>query len=339
MALAFPTNPTPGQQFTAPNGSVWTWDGTKWVGGGTGQTGPAGPQGPPGPAGPPGNQGNTGPQGSTGPPGAQGNTGATGQMGPQGNPGPTGPPGQTGPAGPPTPVFVQDTAPGAPNNGDLWYDTVGGNLYIWAVIGGQGQWVIANAASPTLPEAPTDGQVYGRDGATTSWNPVLPLATGGVVAGPITPSGGVVGVTNGSNAAAGQIGEVIQVNNPETSAPVPSSPSTANLASISLTSGDWDVSACAGFVIGNVPASGYQIALNTTSGAIPGGGATNWPQANLSGLSVLGGFGLRVPLSTVRVSITTTTTIFMVASLTYTGSGTTATGGGYVMARGAREWH
>ena len=33
MALDFPTSPTIGQTFTGPDGTVWTWDGVKWVGG------------------------------------------------------------------------------------------------------------------------------------------------------------------------------------------------------------------------------------------------------------------------------------------------------------------
>lgn len=161
MALDFPGSPTTGQTFTAPDGSVWVWDGAKWTGGGTGQQGPAGPQGPQGNPGPAGPQGNTGPQGATG---------ATGP---------------TGPAGPPTPVTVSATAPSMPNPGDLWWNTNDGNLYIWFVSGTQGQWVVANAASPVIPEAPTDGQSYLRQGSTQSWVPGLPL-TGGTLSGPLT---------------------------------------------------------------------------------------------------------------------------------------------------------
>lgn len=36
-----------------------------------------------------------------------------------------------------------------------------------------------------IPEAPTDGQIYGREGLNTSWQPVLPL-TGGTLTGPLT---------------------------------------------------------------------------------------------------------------------------------------------------------
>lgn len=33
MALSFPLNPTLGQQYVAPNGTIYTWDGVKWVAG------------------------------------------------------------------------------------------------------------------------------------------------------------------------------------------------------------------------------------------------------------------------------------------------------------------
>lgn len=39
-----------------------------------------------------------------------------------------------------------------------------------------------------FPEAPTDGQLYGRDGETQSWLPVLPI-TGGTLLGPLQLSG------------------------------------------------------------------------------------------------------------------------------------------------------
>lgn len=40
----------------------------------------------------------------------------------------------------------------------------------------------------SFPEAPTDGQLYGRDGETQSWLPVLPI-TGGTLLGPLQLSG------------------------------------------------------------------------------------------------------------------------------------------------------
>lgn len=119
-----PTGNTQGDAYiVSADNSLWIWDGTKWVSGGsiqgppgatgpsgpqgpTGATGPTGPQGPnglngptgpPGPNGPAGPAGSTGPAGPTGPTGAQGSQGPAGAAGPQGNPGPAG---STGPAGP-----------------------------------------------------------------------------------------------------------------------------------------------------------------------------------------------------------------------------------------------
>lgn len=63
-AIVFPSSPTIGQFFLAPNGFRYTWDGVKWVGlGGIGATG-------------------FGATGATGPLGATGLLGATGATGP-----------------------------------------------------------------------------------------------------------------------------------------------------------------------------------------------------------------------------------------------------------------
>ena len=83
MAIDFPVEPNPGQQYTY-NSQVYEWNGIAWrlvrtfVVGPTGPTGPTGPastvQGPTGPTGPPGPTGDpstvTGPTGPTGPAGA-----------------------------------------------------------------------------------------------------------------------------------------------------------------------------------------------------------------------------------------------------------------------------
>jgi len=38
MALDFPTSPTNGQQFTSPDGVIWSWDGAKWISASPGTT-------------------------------------------------------------------------------------------------------------------------------------------------------------------------------------------------------------------------------------------------------------------------------------------------------------
>jgi hypothetical protein len=62
------------------------------------------------------------------------------------------------------PVTVSPTPPANPQPGWLWWDTVGGQLYVWFNDGTTGQWVIANsgggAASVTVGGvAPADPRV------------------------------------------------------------------------------------------------------------------------------------------------------------------------------------
>lgn len=115
------------------------------AGGNTGSAGPAGPAGPPGatgavgPAGPTGPAGATGPAGSTGVTGPIGPVGATGPTGPVGPAGSTGATGATGPRGPN--AYVQATAPTTAFQGELWFDTVGGNIYLWYDDGTSAAWV------------------------------------------------------------------------------------------------------------------------------------------------------------------------------------------------------
>lgn len=102
-------------------------------------------------------------------------------VGPPGPPGATGPAGPAGPAGPPGPgggaasVIVSDTAPASPTAGQLWFDSVGASLYLWYADPTSSQWVVANN-SPSLPEAPTDGAIYGRKNA--AWAPMPALQSG-----------------------------------------------------------------------------------------------------------------------------------------------------------------
>ena len=86
--LTFPTNPTVGQVYKAPNGVTYTYTGTKWTGEDNAQVitvvGPQGPKGDPGVSNMPGPKGDIGPQGATGPQGPQGPQGDTGGTGAQG---------------------------------------------------------------------------------------------------------------------------------------------------------------------------------------------------------------------------------------------------------------
>ena len=111
---------------------------------------------------------------------------------------------------------ISDAPPASPQAGRLWYDSVGGQLYTFYNDGNSSQWV------------PTTNQLGGG---------YLPL-TGGVMTGPITPAG-IVGVTDNSNALAGQVGEYITAN--ATGIAAAAIGAAYTICSVALTAGDWDV--------------------------------------------------------------------------------------------------
>jgi hypothetical protein len=68
----------------------------------------------------------------------------------------------------PAAVTASDTPPPNPKPGDLWFDTVGLALYVRYDDGTSVQWVVT-INQPTLPDAKSDGFLYGRqDGAWSS---------------------------------------------------------------------------------------------------------------------------------------------------------------------------
>ena len=68
-------------------------------------------------------------------------------------------------------VFVGDTPPDEPEQGNLWWDTEDGRLYIYYNDGNTQQWVEASPAGGgggEVEEAPVDGQQYARQNAAWS---------------------------------------------------------------------------------------------------------------------------------------------------------------------------
>lgn len=85
-------------------------------------------------------------------------------------------------------VTISDTAPVGPTTGNLWYDSVGGQLYIYYHDADSSQWVVTNNpsnpaqvfVSDTLPNAPNAGNfwfdstaaqlyIYYNDGTSSQW--------------------------------------------------------------------------------------------------------------------------------------------------------------------------
>ena len=150
----------------------------------------------------------------------------------------------------------------------------------------------------------------------------------------ITPSStaGIVGTTTNDNANSGSVGEYLTAGTATTSA---TTSVALNATSISLTAGDWDVSgqvlfSPAGSTVTNLVVAG----ISTTSGAfqaLPSGGFNNEQVIapfNSAGVANI----VAAPIT--RVSIASTTTVFLVAQANFTVS--TLTVSGFIRARRVR---
>lgn len=131
----------------------------------------------------------------------------------------------------------------------------------------------------------------------------------------------VQGRSNGNSVATGYVGEVVSAN-VLSSAPVSLSNNTgANVTSISLTAGDWDVHGNVGFLVG-----GTCTAINaqvTTTSATLGDYSLHARIAP----STSQNNALTCPI--LRVNVSTTTTVYLVAYASFTTSTVTACGSIY----------
>lgn len=146
------------------------------------------------------------------------------------------------------------------------------------------------------------------------------------IAGTATFSGQLIGKGTATNdsAAAGYIGEILSASTLR-SAPVSlTSTVTANVTSVSLSAGDWDVESIVGFNPGaTTSVTRLDAAVATTSATLPGTDTIAVPDANgqvrvvfSSAANVLGSdFILDINRS--RVSVSGTTTIYIVANGTF----------------------
>lgn len=210
---------------------------------------------------------------------------------------------------------VSATPPSLPQPGSLWFDTVGAQLYVYFNDGTSSQWVAASNPPGGLNDAASDGQTYGRMNA--AWSPALPLS-GGTLTGPLKAP--LIGVTDGSNAAAGQIGEFLSASLAGGSAITLTTNVTASPVSLSLTAGDWDVSGVVQFSpTAAIPAGSYlgaALGLTIASPGVPDG---TYQVANAS-------VSTSVPTPIDRFSFTATTTVHLNAYANFASGSLTAFG-------------
>jgi len=148
----------------------------------------------------------------------------------------------------------------------------------------------------------------------------------GDLTGPISPLGGgaLTGVQTNSSAPAGAVGELITATVASGSAVALTTTVGANVTSISLTAGDWDITSNMDFTFGattSVTSMQGGISLTSATLASQAGGSglgTDPSAAFATAAQVPTALPSSLDIGPVRLSIAATTTVFMVAQCSFT---------------------
>lgn len=136
----------------------------------------------------------------------------------------------------------------------------------------------------------------------------------------------IVGVTTNSNAVAGSVGEYVLGSLVVGSATPLVTDVAKTITSISLTAGDWDVTGVVGLTVGGATSIARKAAsISQTTNSMKAAGTLGAFQV-ASATTVSGGFNESIPTGTVRISLASTTTIYLVTLCTFTVSTISAYG-------------
>jgi|SRR5579859_7734166 len=184
---------------------------------------------------------------------------------------------------------------------------------------------IVNVTNSTASTNSTTGAVTitGGLGVQSSANIGGALAVGTTfsVGHAATLAGGIVGVTDASNATAGNVGEYVVSQITSNTSWAPASTVIGNLTSISLTAGDWDVSGSVFWAAVAGSGTWTQLEAGTTTTS-----STALPiniYLGQTGQSTAAAINVAYLVPTQRINVTTTTTVYLNGAATYT-SGTMA---------------
>lgn len=166
--------------------------------------------------------------------------------------------------------------------------------------------------------------VFGTSAGQQTGDVGTAMALFGFLVSPVYNSSGVICTTTNNNAAAGYLGEYIESVINSGLAVSLTTNTAANITSISLTAGDWDVTGGIGFAQSGTTASLYQAGSSTTSATLPVTGEASWVQYPFA--VVVTGDKFMSPIPTVRYSLSGTTTIYLVASATFSAGTVSAFG-------------
>jgi hypothetical protein len=149
-----------------------------------------------------------------------------------------------------------------------------------------------------------------------------------------TSTVGIKGTITNDNAQAGSVGEYISSTVLTGSAVSLTTATSANITSISLTAGDWDVSGAISFnMAASTSVQQYQVAVSTTSATLPT--TPPWARQNLNvNPYAPGAISAHIAAGIVRMSLSGTTTVYLVAQSSFTVS--TMSAYGFIAARRMR---
>jgi hypothetical protein len=186
---------------------------------------------------------------------------------------------------------IADTPPPVPTPGLLWWNSSPGigQLYVYYNDGTSSQWVTANNMGGGLYLPLTGGTIAGN------------LNVSGTVAAP----GGIVGVTNGSSAASGMVGEYFS----QTGGATPMTTGAwGNTNTFSLPAGDWDVWGYIQFSASGAVLNYVAAMVSTSPTSVTG------PMANFATQhTTTGAFSvIYIPTVPVRFSLTVTTSLYVI---------------------------
>ena len=164
-----------------------------------------------------------------------------------------------------------------------------------------------------------------NDGFAVSGAKVLDIASTGLgVTGVLSATGlispaqtvGIVGTTTNNSVQAGSVGEYVESDIAPASGVALTSVNPITLTSVSLTAGDWDVSGDCQFVSPGPTTIRYtQVSISTTNNTLQ----NIYKQGvTLSfGAAIIPDADIATPTPTVRISIASTTTIYLVANASF----------------------
>lgn len=147
-------------------------------------------------------------------------------------------------------------------------------------------------------------------------------------------AGAIPGTATNDNAPTGGVGQIVQTLVAVGSAVSLTTATAKSVASVSLTAGDWDVEANLNFTMGSATTavtSAFTAGISTTDNTLP----TDGSEVEAGGfVATTSSFKFGVPISRKRISIATTTSVYLVGLATF--SAGTAGGYGVINARRVR---